>query len=220
MGVNVCSLQAEHRWQNKETSTRVYLGKSDSLSESQEAERLKGSHIIKGPLQRDSSGKPHALNSLPNLKSALWERVPLSNVYWFYNPQEGLVSLVNFLVFWTLSLAFMSFPPPSKRECFRAAEQGVSWDFLQLFMHPLIIWMTSTLGWVPRQETQRASSFSVSPDKGSWFESRFVIGKEALCVILLVAACHWHVLPGFRVFGEIYLWLCLCFYHYWHSFWV
>lgn len=53
MGVSVCSLQAEHRWQTKETSTRVYLGKSDSLSGSQGAERLKGSHIIKGPLQRE-----------------------------------------------------------------------------------------------------------------------------------------------------------------------
>lgn len=70
----------------------------------------------------DGSGKPHTLNSLTNLKSALWERVLLSNVYCFYNPKEGLVGLVNFLVFCTLSLAFMSFSPSAKQECFSAEE--------------------------------------------------------------------------------------------------
>lgn len=86
---------------------------------------------------------------------------------------------------------------------------GIFFTYL-CFHWPFLV--TSALGRVPWRKAQRPSSFSVSPDKGSWFESRFIIGKESLSVILLVAACHWLVLLAFSVFGEIYL--CLCFYHY------
>lgn len=43
--------QTEHRWQTTAMATQVSLGKSVSLLELQEAGWLKGSHIIKGPLQ-------------------------------------------------------------------------------------------------------------------------------------------------------------------------
>lgn len=125
MGVNVCSLQTEHRWQTKETSTQVYLGKSDSLSESQEAEKLKGSHIIKGPLQREwQLRKATCLELLAQLKvSSVGESPPVKCLLILQSP-GGPGEPCKFPCVLNLVISFYELPSTLQEEMFQGSRDG------------------------------------------------------------------------------------------------
>lgn len=84
-------------------STQVYPGKSVTLLGFLTGAWLTQRHTLKKPTPagRMAQKKLRPSNYLPNVKSALWERVLLSNVDCLLQSQGGggLMSLVNFLVF-------------------------------------------------------------------------------------------------------------------------
>lgn len=99
----------------------------------------------------DSLGKAHASLELLAQRevSSVGESPPVKCLP-ILQSKEGLVGLVNFLVFWTLSLAFMSFPPSSKRGCFSSEEMAAEWCQIARCMSRFFTYSFIYVFWLPQ----------------------------------------------------------------------